>query len=104
LKTVTGGGCGRQAWQDRRFHWHRREQGWRNLLRTGCDKWNVIVSTKNGNGAAFEANVDDPENFPTEAREIICTGMRFPVSLAFNAAGDLFAPNRRGDVLPNGNP
>ncbi|HEX5219561.1 MAG TPA: heme-binding protein [Verrucomicrobiae bacterium] len=38
-------------------------------------------------------------------REIICTGMRFPVGMAFNAAGDLFATDQEGATwLPNGNP
>src|SRR4051812_1271296 len=38
-------------------------------------------------------------------REIICTGMRFPVSLAFNAAGDLFSTDQEGATwLSNGNP
>ncbi len=39
------------------------------------------------------------------AREIIATGIRFPVGLAFNAAGDLFATDQEGATwLPNGNP
>jgi putative heme-binding domain-containing protein len=38
-------------------------------------------------------------------REIICTGMRFPVGMAFNAAGDLFTTDQEGATwLPNGNP
>jgi glucose/arabinose dehydrogenase len=38
-------------------------------------------------------------------REIIATGVRFTVSLAFNAAGDLFATDQEGATwLPNGNP
>lgn len=38
-------------------------------------------------------------------RERICTGMRFPVGMAFNAAGDLFATDQEGATwLPNGNP
>jgi putative heme-binding domain-containing protein len=38
-------------------------------------------------------------------REIVCTGIRFPVSLAFNAAGDLFCTDQEGATwLPNGNP
>lgn len=38
-------------------------------------------------------------------RQIVCTGMRFPVSLAFNAAGDLFCSEQEGATwLPNGNP
>lgn len=38
-------------------------------------------------------------------REIVCTGIRFPVGLAFNRAGDLFATDQEGATwLPNGNP
>jgi putative heme-binding domain-containing protein len=38
-------------------------------------------------------------------REIICTGIRFPVGLAFNHEGDLFATDQEGATwLPNGNP
>jgi putative heme-binding domain-containing protein len=40
-----------------------------------------------------------------DEREIIATGIRFPVGLAFNAAGDLFATDQEGATwLPNGNP
>jgi len=38
-------------------------------------------------------------------REIIATGIRFPVGLAFNRDGDLFATDQEGATwLPNGNP
>src|SRR5439155_21379706 len=38
-------------------------------------------------------------------REVICTGVRFTVSLAFNAAGDLFCTDQEGATwLANGNP
>lgn len=38
-------------------------------------------------------------------RDIIATGLRFPVSLAFNAAGDLFCSDQEGATwLANGNP
>ncbi len=38
-------------------------------------------------------------------REIVCTGIRFPVALAFNSAGDLFCTDQEGATwLPNGNP
>ncbi|HKS38537.1 MAG TPA: ThuA domain-containing protein [Verrucomicrobiae bacterium] len=38
-------------------------------------------------------------------REILCTGVRFPVALAFNEAGDLFCTDQEGATwLPNGNP
>ena len=38
-------------------------------------------------------------------REAVCTGIRFPVSLAFNHLGDLFCTEQEGATwLPNGNP
>lgn len=40
-----------------------------------------------------------------KSREIACTGIRFPVALRFNAAGDLFCTDQEGATwLPNGNP
>src|SRR5439155_17945478 len=38
-------------------------------------------------------------------REIVCTGVRFTVGMAFNRAGDLFATDQEGETwLPGGNP
>jgi putative heme-binding domain-containing protein len=38
-------------------------------------------------------------------RETVCTGVRFPVGMAFNRHGDLFATDQEGATwLPNGNP
>ncbi len=38
-------------------------------------------------------------------RETVCTGVRFPVAMAFNQAGDLFCTDQEGATwLPNGNP
>ncbi|MBI3857268.1 MAG: PQQ-dependent sugar dehydrogenase, partial [Planctomycetes bacterium] len=40
-----------------------------------------------------------------KSREIICTGIRFPVALAFNRQGDLFATEQEGETwCPGGNP
>src|SRR5262249_42315347 len=40
-----------------------------------------------------------------KTREIVCTGIRFPVGLAFNRYGDLFCTDQEGATwLPNGNP
>lgn len=40
-----------------------------------------------------------------KSREMVCTGIRFPVALAFNAKGDLFCTDQEGATwLPNGNP
>ena len=39
------------------------------------------------------------------SRETVATGVRFPVALAFNRRGDLFATDQEGATwLPNGNP
>lgn len=41
----------------------------------------------------------------TKKREIVCTGIRFPVALAFNRHHDLFCTDQEGATwLPNGNP
>lgn len=40
-----------------------------------------------------------------KTREIVATGIRFPVALRFNRAGDLFATDQEGATwVPNGNP
>lgn len=40
-----------------------------------------------------------------QSREIVATGIRFPIGLEFNAQGDLFATDQEGATwLPNGNP
>lgn len=40
-----------------------------------------------------------------QSREVVCTGIRFPVALAFNTRGDLFCTDQEGATwLPNGNP
>src|SRR4029077_12639279 len=40
-----------------------------------------------------------------KSREIVCTGIRFPVALAINALGDLFCTDQEGATwLSNGNP
>ncbi len=40
-----------------------------------------------------------------KSREKICTGIRWPIALRFNAAGDLFCTDQEGATwLPNGNP
>lgn len=40
-----------------------------------------------------------------QSREILATGIRFPVGLRFNRAGDLFCSDQEGATwLPNGNP
>jgi putative heme-binding domain-containing protein len=40
-----------------------------------------------------------------QKRDIVCTGIRFPVGMAFNQHGDLFTTDQEGATwLPNGNP
>jgi putative heme-binding domain-containing protein len=40
-----------------------------------------------------------------KSREIVATGIRFPVAMRFNARGDLFATDQEGATwVPNGNP
>ena len=40
-----------------------------------------------------------------KSRQIACTGIRFPVGMRFNSAGDLFCTDQEGATwLPNGNP
>jgi putative heme-binding domain-containing protein len=40
-----------------------------------------------------------------KSRRIVCTGIRFPVGIHFNRAGDLFATDQEGATwLPDGNP
>jgi putative heme-binding domain-containing protein len=40
-----------------------------------------------------------------KSREIVCTGIRFPVGMRFNRAGELFCTDQEGATwLPNGNP
>jgi len=40
-----------------------------------------------------------------KSREIVCSGIRFPVALAFNRRGDLFATEQEGETwCPGGNP
>jgi len=47
-----------------------------------------------------------PEVSPDgKKREIVCTGIRFPIGLAFNRHGDLFCTDQEGATwLPGGNP
>ncbi len=54
---------------------------------------------KNERGTILKVSPD------RKTREIVCTGIRFAVGLAFNKNGDLFATDQEGDTwFPNGNP
>ncbi len=76
----------------------------------GCDAWlnPYRVDEKTGK---FEYNLHSDRGTiqrlspDWKQREAICTGIRFTVSLAFNAAGDLFCTDQEGATwLANGNP
>jgi putative heme-binding domain-containing protein len=54
---------------------------------------------KNEHGTIMKVSPD------FKKREIVCTGIRYPVALAFNEANDLFCTDQEGATwLPNGNP
>lgn len=76
----------------------------------GCDAWNQAYRVNNVTGKS-DYNLHSERGTVIKLspdwkrRESICTGVRFTVSLAFNAAGDLFATDQEGATwLPNGNP
>jgi putative heme-binding domain-containing protein len=56
-------------------------------------------SVKNENGTVMRVSPD------LKTREIVCTGIRFPVAMRINREGDLFATDQEGATwVPNGNP
>jgi putative heme-binding domain-containing protein len=76
----------------------------------GCDNW---MGAYRVNKATGKSDYDIHSERGTilklspdwKHREIIATGVRFTVSLAFNAEGDLFCTDQEGATwLPNGNP
>ncbi len=76
----------------------------------GCDAWNSAYRVKKETGKS-DYNIHSERGTilklspDWKQREAICTGLRFTVSLAFNAAGDLFCTDQEGATwLPNGNP
>jgi putative heme-binding domain-containing protein len=76
----------------------------------GCDKWNEPYRINPETGKS-DYNIRSERGTilkisrDWKKRETICTGTRFPVSLAFNAAGDLFCTEQEGATwLSNGNP
>ncbi|HEX3719225.1 MAG TPA: heme-binding protein [Verrucomicrobiae bacterium] len=75
----------------------------------GCDAWlNPYRVDTNGHSSYNLHSVRgtiQKLSADWKTRETICTGVRFTVSLAFNAAGDLFATDQEGATwLANGNP
>lgn len=76
----------------------------------GCDNWNDAYRPNKKTGQS-DYNIQSERgtilkiSSDWKKREIISTGLRFPVGMAFNAAGDLFATDQEGATwLPNGNP
>jgi putative heme-binding domain-containing protein len=76
----------------------------------GCDDWREAYRVNKTTGKS-EYNIRSERgtilkvSADWKKREIICTGTRFPVGMAFNAAGDLFTTDQEGATwLPNGNP
>lgn len=76
----------------------------------GCDAWNGAYRVNKQTGLSdyhlySERGTILKLSADGKRRDIISTGLRFPVSLAFNAAGDLFCSDQEGATwLPNGNP
>lgn len=76
----------------------------------GVDAWNQAYRVNKVTGKS-EYNIHSERGTVIKIspdwkkRESISTGMRFPVGMAFNAAGDLFTTDQEGATwLPNGNP
>jgi putative heme-binding domain-containing protein len=76
----------------------------------GVDAWNGAYRVNKDTGVASYNQFSERGTIirlspDWKRRDIIATGLRFPVSLAFNAAGDLFCSDQEGATwLPNGNP
>ncbi|MDB6109419.1 MAG: hypothetical protein JWR69_1169, partial [Pedosphaera sp.] len=76
----------------------------------GCDDWQHAYRVNKETGKSEYNILSDRGTIQRvsadwKKREAICTGLRFTVSLAFNAAGDLFCTDQEGaSWLPNGNP
>lgn len=75
----------------------------------GCDAWSdAYRPNKQTGGSDYDIKSERGTIIklsPDGKRESIATGLRFTVSLAFNAAGDLFCTDQEGATwLPNGNP
>jgi len=76
----------------------------------GVDAWNGAYRVNKDTGVSSYNQFSERGTIirlspDWKRRDIIATGLRFPVSLAFNAAGDLFCSDQEGATwLPNGNP
>jgi putative heme-binding domain-containing protein len=75
----------------------------------GCDAWSSAYRVDTNGHSHYDVHsargTIQKLSPDFKSRETICTGLRFTVSLAFNAAGDLFATDQEGATwLANGNP
>jgi putative heme-binding domain-containing protein len=75
----------------------------------GADAWSNPYRTDDAGHSSYnlhsERGTIQKLSADWKTRETICTGVRFTVSLAFNANGDLFATDQEGATwLANGNP
>ncbi len=76
----------------------------------GADKWNEAYMVdpktgKSGYNIGSERGTIEQLSPDWKQRKAIATGLRFTISLAFNANGDLFCTDQEGATwLPNGNP
>jgi putative heme-binding domain-containing protein len=76
----------------------------------GCDAWNGAYRINKQTGLPdynlySERGTIIKLSPDWKRRDILSTGLRFPVSLALNASGDLFCSDQEGATwLPNGNP
>lgn len=76
----------------------------------GCDAWNGAYRLNKQTGVSDYQLYSERGTIirlspDWKRRDIVSTGLRFPVSLAFNAKGDLFCTDQEGATwLPNGNP
>jgi putative heme-binding domain-containing protein len=73
-----------------------------------ADYSNAYLIDQQGNAAydiASDRGTVQKVSADFSTRETVCTGIRFPIAFAFNAAGDLFCTEQEGATwLANGNP
>ncbi|MFO0966872.1 MAG: hypothetical protein U0793_14965 [Gemmataceae bacterium] len=73
-----------------------------------ADYANAYLKDKDGKGhfdIKSERGTIQKVSADFKKRETVCTGIRFPVGMAFNRLGDLFCTDQEGATwLPNGNP
>jgi len=76
----------------------------------GCDDWTGAYRVNKETGKS-DYNIKSERGTilrvspDWKQREVLATGLRWPSSLAFNSAGDLFCTDQEGATwLPNGNP